>query len=659
MRHATLRDSDSLLTNSNLSVHDAGLGPDDAPPALPQAAANEGRPPPDGAVQFRSVDGSGNNLANADFNQAGGDFTRMGPANFADGESAMPAGPNPRMISNVVVAGHGDLANPEGLSGMMYAWGQFIDHDLDLANADPHTDIGIKVPAGDPVLRPGSTIPLGRVFTDPATGHDGVPATAINSVTGWLDASMVYGSDDKTAHSLRTADGHMKTSPGDNLPIDPHSGMFMAGDVRAQENPDLTALQTLFVREHNYQVDQLETQHPEWSGEQLYQQAKAIVTAEIAHITYSEFLPHLLGPDALTAYHGYDPGVDPRISEEFAGAAYRFGHSIVSAELTKFGEQGQTLGDEALKDAFFEPPSTFVSNGGADGLLRHLSADESNALDVHIVDDLRNFLDSPPDQMDLAAINIQRGRDLGLGTLNETRDALGLTPYDSFDDITSDKATAHALKVAYHGDVDAVDLWTGGLAEDHTAGAMIGETFGTIIAQQFENLRDGDRFWFENQGFDAKTLHRIEGTTLSDIIARDTDTAHIQPDAFVFYDRHSGTAGGIASEDPGAPQLVIGSPGNDKLVGGPQDDILVAGNGAQVLTGKAGADTFVFGEGPIRATITDYEPGVDKLQFDEAGRLGPRNVHVEHGDTIITVGHDQVVLADVTLPHDPWAAHLV
>jgi peroxidase len=603
-------------------------------------------------LQFRSVDGSDNNQIHASFNQTGSDFTRIGSANFADGVDAMVSAPNPRMISNVVVAGNGDLPNPEGLSGMMYAWGQFIDHDLDLANQDPTTNIAITVPSGDPNLEPGSSIPLSRVIIDPATGHDGKAATAVNGVTGWLDASMVYGSDEATANNLRLADGHMKTSAGNNLPIDPQSGMFMAGDVRAQENPDLTALQTLFVREHNYQVDLLEKQHPNWSGDQLYQQAKAIVTAEIAHITYSEFLPHLLGPDALTAYHGYDPTVDPRITEEFAGAAYRFGHSIVSAELTKFGEQGQTLAAEDLKDAFFEPPSTFESNGGADALLRHLSGDASNALDVHIVDDLRNFLNAPPDAIDLAAINIQRGRDLGLGTLNQTREALGLAAYTSFDQITSDATTVAALKLAYNNDIDSVDLWTGGLAEDHTAGAMIGQTFGTIIAQQFENLRDGDRYWFENQGFDAATLSKIESTTLSDIIARDTDTQHIQQDAFVFYDRHSGTAGGIDSEDPTAPQLVIGSNGTDTLVGGPNSDVLVAGTGKQTMTGMAGADIFVIGQGPINATITDFTPGVDKLQFDKPGKLEARDVQIrqDHGNTVITVGDDHVVLTGIT-PH--------
>ncbi len=497
---------------------------------------------PQGPVAARTIDGSGNNLAHANLNATGSDFARVGPAHFADGLDTMTNGPNPRDISNIVVAGNGDLPNPEGLSGMMYAWGQFIDHDLDLMQSGG-ADISITAPANDPVF-PGGTIGMTRVVIDPHTGEGtGKPATAVNSVTGWLDASMVYGSDATTAASLRLADGHMKTSAGDNLPI--VNGMFVAGDVRVDENPDLTALQTLFVREHNYEVDLLHNQHPGWTGEQLFQQAKAVVTAEIEHITYSEFLPHLLGPNALHDYHGYNSHVNPTITEEFAGAAYRFGHSIVSAEITSFGEQGQELAAQDLKDVFFEPAAVFASTGdGADGLLRHLAADKSNALDVHIVDDLRNFLFDPGDGQDLAAINIQRGHDLGLGTLNQTRVALGLHAYTSFDQITSDHDTAAALAQAYNNDVNSVDLWTGGLAENHLAGAMVGQTFDVIIANQFESLRDGDRFWYQNENFDQATMNQIEHTTLSDIIERDTNTSHMQNDAFVFYDRHSGTAGG-------------------------------------------------------------------------------------------------------------------
>jgi len=155
-------------------------------------------------------------------------------------------------------------------------------------------------PLPGPVRRP--TASDGGVFgAEPPKGH---PATAINTVTGWLDGSQVYGSDPATAASLRTADGHMKVSAGDNLPIVETSQgpAFAAGDVRAQENPDLTALQTLFVREHNYQVDQLHKEHPNWNGDKLYETAKAITTAEIANITYNEFLPHLLGPDAINPH---------------------------------------------------------------------------------------------------------------------------------------------------------------------------------------------------------------------------------------------------------------------------------------------------------------------------------------------------------------------
>jgi len=660
MKKSTIGDFDFTS-----SIHQIGL---DSLQSFFHHGGGGHHPDPAPGVNFRSVDGSNNNLADPTMNQTGTDFARVGPANFSDGISAMTPGPNPRDISNILVA-QGDTGedgphlmddNGVALSGMMYVWGQFVDHDLDLEKGGTTTDISITVPANDEFLPPGSTIPLTRVAIDPATGVPGHPATAINTITGWLDGSQVYGSDAATAASLRTADGHMKTSAGNNLPIDPQSGMFMAGDVRAQENPDLTALQTLFVREHNYQVDQLHNEHPNWSGDKLYEMAKAITTAEMVNITYSEFLPHLLGKDAIDPYHGYDPTVDARITEEFEGAAYRFGHSIVSDEISATSNIGAFTSEQTLAESFFEDPATFAATG-ADGLLRHLSGDLANPLDTHLVDGLRNLLVDPPDGVDLAAINIQRAHDLGLGTLNETRVALKLTPYSSFDQISSDPETVAALEKAY-GSVDAIDLWTGGLAEDHVAGSVIGPTFGKIIGDQFTALRDGDQYYFENQGFDTQTLNEIKGTTLSDLIQRDTDTTAMQSDAFVATERHSGTLGGV---DPtgqeaadGMAQLVVGSPGKDTLTGGGLDDTLVAARGHMTMTGGDGADTFVIGQGRINATITDFKLGVDKLEFENAGKLDDRHVQVrqDHGNVVLTVGDDHVVLQGVNLhqlhPHD-------
>jgi peroxidase len=621
-------------------------------------------------LDFRSIDGSNNNRADPTLNQANTDFARVGPANFADGFNEMTTGPNPRTISNIVVAQedagedgpHLTDDNGIALSGMMYAWGQFIDHDLDLQKSDTTKDISIPIPAGDPLL--SGSIPLTRVAIDPETGVPGKPATAINTVTGWLDGSQIYGSDAATAASLRTADGHMKMSEGDNLPIvdGPQGPAFAAGDVRAQENPDLTALQVLFVREHNYQVDRLQEEHPRWSGDRLYETAKAITTAEMVNITYSEFLPHLLGEDAIERYRGYDPTVDPRITEEFAGAAYRFGHSIVSDEISAISNLGEFTSEQTLAESFFEAPETFAATG-ADGLLRHLSGDLANPLDAQIVDGLRNFLFDPPDGMDLAAINIQRGHDLGLGTLNQTREALGLAPYTSFDQLSSDPETAAAFEKAY-GSIDAVDLWAGGLAEDHTEGAVIGPTFGRIIGDQFTALRDGDRYYFENQKFDRETMREIESTTLSDLILRDTDTTAMQADAFVATERHSGTLGGVdpAGEEAaeGMAQLVIGSAGKDTLTGGELDDTLVAARGRMTMTGGDGADTFVINLDQIKgrhntAVITDFEPGVDKLQFGTDAHVRKSSDH--HGGTLLQVGNETIELQGVRpneLHHFDW-----
>ena len=485
----------------------------------PNAGFNQGI-----SMAYRPIDGANVDVLNPSENAAGAEFIRLGSAHFVGDDGLRFADLNPRMISNVVV-GQGDptIPMPENFSGMMYAWGQFLDHDLDLAPQDGKRAIDIEVPDGDPVFRDGASIPLTRTVVDENSG------LAINSVTGWLDGSQVYGSTAAVAASLRGSGGHLLVE-NNSLPV--VNGQFLAGDVRAAENPSLTALQVLFVREHNSQVDRLHDAHPNWGEDKLYEEARAIVTAELANITYTEFLPKLVG-DRIDPYTGYKPKVDATISEEFAGAAFRFGHSIVSGDTERIDNDGNVAGraEIPLREAFFMTPDEFNADGGADGFLRHLAAEASQTMDVRIVEDLRNFLSDPPDGMDLAAINIQRGRDLGLGTLNETRKDLGLKPYTTFEQITNDAATVEAMKTAF-GTPDNVDLWTGGLAEQHAGGSLLGPTFTTIIADQFERLRDGDPYYFEN-ALDPTDVRMVKNTTLSDIITRNTDATDMQADVFM------------------------------------------------------------------------------------------------------------------------------
>ena len=91
----------------------------------------------------------------------------------------------------------------------------------------------------------------------------------------------------------------------------------------------------LFVREHNYWVAKLHAEQPSLTGNQLYEMARAITTAEYQNIIYSAYLPSLLGSAAPGAYTGYDPKANPSIMEEFSTAAFRFGHTIISPTESK------------------------------------------------------------------------------------------------------------------------------------------------------------------------------------------------------------------------------------------------------------------------------------------------------------------------------------
>lgn len=504
--------------------------------------------------EWRSIDGSGNNLANPSWGQAGTDYIRVAPAAYADGVSS-PAGadrPGAREISNSVADQQGQSTVSDRLmSAMVYAWGQFIDHDLDLTQTGTTESLPIPVPSGDPSFDPAATgtqlIPMKRSTFDAATGANS-PRQQVNSITAWLDGSMIYGSDAATAGSLRTMQGGLlKTSAGNLLPTDSH-GNFLAGDVRVGENPELTSLQTLFVREHNRWAIRLANANPGFTDEQLYQGARARVIAEVQVITYKEWLPALLGQNPLKPYAGYKPGVNPSISNEFATAGFRFGHSIVGPDIEFLDNNGNKVADPvSLAQAFFNP--SIVKNLGIDPVLKYLASDPSQEVDLKVVDQLRNFLFGAPGQggLDLASLNIQRGRDHGLADYNATRVAYGLPRLTDFSQITTDAALQSKLRQLY-GSVDKIDLWVGVLAERHVAGGSVGATARAIIADQFTRIRDADRFWYQNQ-FKGKDLQVLENTSLAEIIAANTTTTNLQRQVFFFRPEITGVAFGDRNGD--------------------------------------------------------------------------------------------------------------
>jgi hypothetical protein len=505
------------------------------------------------SADIRSIDGTGNNLLNPLWGAAGVSLIRLAASQYADGIDD-PSGatrPSARVISNTLAAQAEDteILSANHLSAFAYLWGQFIDHDLDLTtNSAANGTLNIAVPTGDPSFDPLSTgtqiIPMAR---SDYTGGVTTAREQTNFITAFLDASMVYGSDATRAAALRTfTGGTLKTSAGNLLPFntpglananDAHifsdDQLFLAGDVRANENSELTSLQTLFVREHNRLAGIIAKQHPKWSDEQIYQQARRLVIGEIQNITYGEFLPALLGKNALPRYAGYNPKVNPGISNEFSTAAFRLGHSMLTDDVEFINNDGTDARDEmALSQVFFNP--SVVEETGVDPILKYLASSNSEEIDTEVVDSVRNFLFGPPGAggLDLASLNIQRGRDHGLADYNSTRAALGLPRVTSFSQITSDAKLASRLAQLY-GTVDNVDLWVGGLAEDHVAGGNLGATFQKILVDQFTRTRAGDRFWFQRD-LQGPDLALVMNTSLADIIRLNTGVTNLQENVFVF-----------------------------------------------------------------------------------------------------------------------------
>jgi hypothetical protein len=598
----------------------------------------------------------------------------------------MPSAPNdlnPREISNLlsnqsdpIFSFQDNLGNPNAqrLSDYSYAWGQFIDHDMDLT--PDNSGQAFDIPA-DPTNPddPMGVEPFTRSQFNPNTGTStSNPRQQVNVITAYMDLSQVYGSTDFIASALRThSGGLLKTSPGDFLPLNnlsyftqdqldalnmandaqqvPDDQLFAAGDRRANENVELSSLTTLFVRNHNRLAGQLHAINPSWTDEQLYQEARKLNIAEEEMITYFGYLPSILGPNAMPAYFGYNSNVNAGIATEFSTVGFRFGHSLLSTTVGRDNNDGTGITDVNpdgsainLTEDFFRPdllnnnhvtvdlvdrdgnPDPHTSSTVGE-ILKGLADGLPNETDLMLIDEVRNILFGIPQGpgTDLAARDIQRARDHGIGTYNQVRAAYGLRPVTSFDQITDDVTVQNALQATY-GTVDQIDPFEGMLAEDHVAGADVGPTVRAILSDQFRRLRDGDRFFFLNESFNSTELALIgQGNTLAKVIRNNTSITNLQAD--VFFNRLD--ISGVVFNDPDGNG--IRGPGEAGIEG---------------VTVNLNEDAGNF----IASTVTDANGRYDFSE--QAGIPGTGNF------TLSVVLPDGFTQNDTQIAHNPGTIHL-
>ena len=497
--------------------------------------------------EYRKINGRNNNLEHKGWGAAGKPLIRLKEIGIGKDPLRQPGSnndlPNARVVSNIVASQNGSPTNSKGLSDMFWLWGQFLDHDITLVHTDANNPANIIVSPDDDFYSQYhiQILPFDRSETinDKEGRHP-------NSITSYIDGSNIYGSDKGTADRIRShVGGKLRISDNGLLPKDDNGSIFfLTGDERGNENIALTAMHTLWVREHNLIADALACKYPHWKDKdnRIYKEAKRIVVAELQAITYNEFLPALLGRNALPGYlknsSGYDDRIKVNISNVFSAAAYRFGHSMLPPSLLLLNQSGSEISTEyvSLTEAFFQPGK--VDLVGIEPILHGLTARKAMAVDPMVDHSIHNLLfqiQGESHGLDLAAFNIWRGRDHQIPSYNDVRESLGFSRVTGFNDKANkwQRGFGKKLEEAYDSDPDKIDLWVGGLAEKAAGDALVGKTFKAILLEQFSRLRRGDRFWYENRNYyEIQDIKQFKKIKFSDIIKRNTPIWNINRNVF-------------------------------------------------------------------------------------------------------------------------------
>jgi len=505
-------------------------------------------------TNYYSFDGSNINMQYPLWGAANTTLKRSVPSAYLDNISILSnsLSSNPRFISNIMCDQPDELKSPDNrsLSDMNWVWGQFITHDIVFTpNISFDTSFGdlerihVLSPNNDNFYNVNQT--MMSIFRSIHDHNSGLtinnPREQLNTISAWLDGSVVYGSSLSRSNSLRTFEnGKMNItnhSTGDLLPIAPLDSFeaentlgqpFFSGDVRTNENLGSVALHVLFLREHNRLADQIYELNPSLNDEEIFQIARKINTAIIQSITYNEFLPSL--GIILEDYKGFDSSVNPQISHIFSIVAFRLGHSQIGDSFILMNSTGHETSIPMEKG--FKNPK-IIQLTGVDSIIRGLVNTNQQSVDVLYDDSIRNFMFGAPQfgGIDLCVLDIVRARDHGIADYNTIRKELGLIPINNWADITSDSQIQQRFKLTYNN-VNEIDAIIGVLAEEHLPNSALGETGSYIIKQQFESLRDGDPLFYLNDPDLKHIQDELSNTKLSDIILRNTEINEIHENVF-------------------------------------------------------------------------------------------------------------------------------
>uniref|UniRef100_A0A2S2PK29 Peroxidase n=1 Tax=Schizaphis graminum TaxID=13262 RepID=A0A2S2PK29_SCHGA len=543
---------------------------------------------------YRTVNGVCNNLRNPLWGSSVTPYIRLSDAVYNDDVyevrrqiNGSPL-PRPRQLQIALFLRRSLFDSPDKLHNNYHLsqFGQWANHDISLmepdttgperccsipideinSNSPYQCRLAIEIPTNDPVL--GSTGQTCMEFKRAMTAANNFncpvnPQTPMNQATSFIDASQLYGHNQDTADSIRSFDGgRLKTDIINGREFCPQKKRygsllcderenvrvcFEAGDPRLNQHFGLTAYTIMFTRFHNVVADKLRQINPQWSDEQLYQEARKFVGALNQIIVYRDYLPILLGK-SFTKRTGlylkknrrteFNPSLMPQLTTEFAGGAFRVPHNTVPS-LYNFMDNNYEIVDSVKLNEWMSKPDPLVEGSNFEEIVRGMTITAGRMFTPSFNYLISNFMfrTHVTGSQDLLSVDIQRGRDVGVPPYITIRRLCGFKEVTSFKDLSTifSYDDVNTLKELYATIYD-IDLIVGALLEPPVDGGTVGPTAQCILADVFYRIRYGDRFFFNVRdqpgSYSSAQLRTLRNLDLGHVLCATTELEEVPINIF-------------------------------------------------------------------------------------------------------------------------------
>jgi len=292
--------------------------------------------------------------------------------------------------------------------------------------------------------------------------------------------------------------------------VEKRATLFAFGGERANSTAFTATMNTLFLREHNRLCKLLETAHSDWDDERVFQTARNINIVQLIRIVVEEYINHMSNAwfrtlsDPTPCYRA-EWNRPNWIPIEF-NLLYRW-HSLVP-------EYVDWNGDIQPMQSFLFDNTKLLRDGVGRGFD---SASRTRAWKL-------GLFNTPPFLLPIEAFSIQQGRDAGLASYNDYREAVQYPRVTRFEQISGDPRVVEALRRVY-GHVDKIEYFVGIFAEEAPPRLAVTPIIQRMVSvDAFSHALTNPLLAplvFNEKTFSAEGMASIQATaTLKDLLER-------------------------------------------------------------------------------------------------------------------------------------------